>query len=129
MLRYNPNNENGTVYHTNHPVVNNDLKPWFAEYDPKQSEELKPVSSNSYLRFKAIENRMASKSEINDNSIKEALRSKDNEDNPVCKGNNGDGKGFTFASVIMTFSEKPTLQVLAGPPDQSDYETFVFSEK
>ncbi len=129
VVRYNPNNENGTVYHTNHPVSNDDLKPWFAKYDPNLKDELKPTSSNSYLRFKAVENRMTANSEISDVLIKEALRSKDNKNNPVCRTNNEDGKGFTFASVIMTFTKKPNIQILAGPPDESDYKIFKFSKK
>jgi len=129
VVRYDPNNENGTVYHTNHPVVNDDIKPWFATYDPNLEDDLKPTGSNSYIRFKAVENRMATHSEISDILVKEALRSKDNLDNPVCRANNKDGKGFTFASVIMTFAKKPNIQILAGPPDESDYAMFVFSNK
>lgn len=129
VVRYNPDNENGTVYHTNHPIVNDDVKPWFAQYDPNLKDELKPEGTNSQLRFKAVETRMTSGSKINDESIKEALRSKDNSDNPVCRSNNGDGRGFTFASVIMTFTKQPNIQVLAGPPDESDFEVFVFSNK
>lgn len=129
VVPYNPNNENGTVYHTNHPITNDDLKPWFAEYDPNLKDELKPTNSNSYLRFKAVENRMKANSVISDVLIKEALRSKDNKKNPVCRTNNEDGKGFTFASVIMTFTKQPTIQILAGPPDESDYTTFEFSKK
>jgi hypothetical protein len=128
VVRYNPNNENGTVYHTNHPVTNDDLKAWFAKYGPNLQDKLKPTNSDSYLRFKAVEKRMTAKSEISDVLIKEALRSKDNQKNPVYRTNNEDGKGFTFASVIMTFTKKPTIQILAGPPDESDYTTFEFSK-
>ncbi|WP_034057199.1 C45 family autoproteolytic acyltransferase/hydolase [Lacinutrix jangbogonensis] len=128
VVRYNPNNENGTVYHTNHPVANDDLKPWYAKYNPNLNDELKPTKSNSYLRFKAVESRMADNLEISDVLIKEALRSKDNVKNPVCRTNNKDGRGFTFASVIMTFTKNPNIQILAGPPDESDYKTFEFSK-
>lgn len=129
VVRYLPNNENGTVYHTNHPIVNDDIKSWFAEHDPNLKDELKPTSSNSYLRFTAVENRIKTKENLDDVSIKETLQSKDNKANPVCRTNNEDGKGFTFASVIMTLTNKPILQILAGPPDESNYKTFTFSEK
>ncbi|MFT4535328.1 MAG: isopenicillin-N N-acyltransferase-like protein [Saprospiraceae bacterium] len=129
VVRYNPNNKNGTVYHTNHPIVNDDIKPWFEKYHPNLKEELRPTSSNSHLRFKAVENRMKSKSEVSDVLIKEALRSRDNEGNPVCRTNNENGRGFTFASIIMTFSDNPHIQILAGPPDEAKYKKVEFTTK
>ena len=61
---------------------------------------------------------------VNDVLIKETLRSKDDKENPVCRApKNG---GFTFASVIMTLTGMPYLQVTAGPPDQSEYKRFDF---
>jgi hypothetical protein len=129
VVRFNPGNENGTVYHTNHPIVNDDIKPWFSDYDPNVKEELKPMNSNSHLRFKALEKRMADSSEGGERLIKETLRSKDDENNPVCRANEENGSGFTFASVIMTLNEKPNIQILAGPPDESDYIQVDFSAK
>jgi hypothetical protein len=128
VVRYSPNNENGTVYHTNHPIVNDDLKSWYEKNGPDLVDELKPSKTNSQIRFAAVESRMAAKAEISDSLIKEALRSKDNKDNPVCRTNNGDGRVFTFASVIMTFGPASNIQILAGPPDESDYTTFEFSK-
>ena len=129
IVRFNPMNENGTVYHTNHPVVNDDMKPWFEDYNPNAKEELRPTSSNTSLRFKAVENRMKSSPEIGDALIKEALRSKDDLDNPVCRTNKEDGRAFTFASTIMTLTGVPYVQILAGPPDESDYVRVDFSAK
>mgnify|MGYP003642237436 FL=1 len=123
VVRFNPNNDNGTVYHTNHPIVNDDMKPQFKRFDPNLKEELKPVKSNSYLRLKAVEKRMTSNTSINDVIIKEALRSKDDKNNPVCRANNN-GYGFTFASVVMTLLGEPSIQVVAGPPDESEYKTY-----
>lgn len=93
------------------------------------SDELKPVNSNSHLRFQAVENRMTAKLAVTDAVIKEALRSRDNEDNPVCRTNNENGHGFTFASVIMTLTAKPNIQILAGPPDESEYQRVEFKAK
>jgi predicted choloylglycine hydrolase len=129
VVRFNPENENGTVYHTNHPIVNDDIKPWFEKYDPNLSMDAKPINSNSYQRFQAVENRMASSLAADDSLIKETLRSKDNNENPVCRTNNNNGRGFTFASIIMTFTDKPYIQILAGPPDESDYTRVDFTKK
>lgn len=73
VVRFNPRNPNGTVYHTNHPLVNDDIKPWFEAFNPNLSEDLKTASSNNHLRFNAVENRMKSRKEIDNESIKEAL--------------------------------------------------------
>ena len=35
--------------------------------------------------------------------------------------------GFTFASVIMTLSDDPFLQLTVGPPDESEYKEYHFS--
>lgn len=129
VLRYNPMNENGTVYHTNHPVVNDDVKPWFEEYNPKLNKGSQATDSNSHLRFKALENRLKSIPEIGDSLIKETLRSRDDAENPVCRANNEDQLGFTFASIIMTLSSQPNIQILAGPPDEADYLRVDFSAK
>lgn len=129
VVRYNPMNENGTVYHTNHPIVNDDVKPWFKEFNPNVEADVQTTSSNSHLRFKAVENRMKSNSEIGVALIKETLRSKDDNDNPVCRANNRDGRGFTFASTIMTLTGTPNIQILAGPPDEADYVSVNFSAK
>jgi predicted choloylglycine hydrolase len=127
VVRFDPENPNGSVYHTNHPVVNNDLKPWHARYAPDQDVEELPLGSNSYLRFAALEKRIKEKGTITDTSIMEALRSKDDPDNPVCRNNIPGKGGFTFASTIMTLSDPPRLQVTSGPPDESDYKEYTFN--
>ncbi len=123
VVKFDPNNANGSIYHTNHPLVNNDVKEWFKKYDPSLAE--KPRESNSAIRLIAVQNRIAENPAVDEVLIKEALRSKDDSNNPVCRApKNG---GFTFGSVIMTLSGKPFLQVTAGPPDESAYKRFDFS--
>ena len=126
VVRYAPNNPNGTVYHTNHPMVNDDLKPWFEAFDPNLAEAEKPTDSNSFLRFQAVKNRVNSEETISDELLKAALRSRDDPAHPVCRTNLHNGGIFTFASVLMTVSGKPYLEILAGPPDESEYQRFDF---
>ena len=123
VVRFDPKNANGTIYHTNHPLVNNDVKDWYKKYVP--SLAVKPAENNSSIRLTAVRNRLAGNPVIDDSLIKEALRSKDDSNNPVCRApKNG---GFTFGSVIMTLSGQPFLQVTSGPPDESEYKRFDFS--
>lgn len=127
VIRFDPNNTNGTVYHTNHPIVNDDIKTWYEEYNPNLVD--KPVGSNSFIRLASVENRISKKPTINDYLIKETLRSKDDLNNPVCRTINSGGNGFTFASVIMTLTGNPNMQITKGSPDKSEYKKIEFSSK
>ena len=126
VVRFDPKNENGTVYHTNHPMVNDDIKPWFKQYDPLLTAEEKPTDFNSYYRLQAVEERMATASDIDETLITETLQSKDHPKNPVCRANRGGG--FTFSSIVMTMADSPFILITAGPPDESDYQRFDFDE-
>lgn len=125
VVRYNPENNNGIVYHTNHPLVNADVKPWFDQFDPSLAVNKK---TNSHYRFDALENRLGNATNVNDQFLVTVLSSKDNADNPVCRANDGRG-GFTFSSVIMIMDKEPSLKITAGPPDESEYQTFTFKTK
>ena len=127
VTRFDPKNANGTIYHTNHPLANDDVKDWFKKYDPTYKDAIDPGKSNSHIRLTAVQKRVKNATSINDIIIKEALRSKDDQDNPVCRApKNG---GFTFGSVIMTLTDVPFLQVTAGPPDESEYKKVEFLSK
>lgn len=124
VVRFDPGNENGIVYHTNHPLVNADVKEWYKEYDPSLTQN--PVTGNSTIRLKAVKDRLTASTFVDDGLLKQVLRSKDDINNPVCRvPKNG---GFTFGSVIMTLSGTPYLLVTAGPPDESEYKRVDFSK-
>lgn len=124
--QFDPKHENGTVYHTNHAIVNDDIWPWIEKL--KQDLGQNPMNNNSIIRLTSVQNRVAKKEKIDDSMIKETLRSKDDSDNPVCNSNDGKG-AFTFASVIMSLTEVPYLQITSGPPDKSEYKKVEFSKK
>lgn len=127
VIRFNPMNENGTVYHTNHPLVNDDVKPSYEKYNPNLPEESKPSKFNSLYRFEAVENRIATNKKLNESILMETLKSKDSKNNPVCRTNRNNGYGFTFASIVMAMSEQPYIKLTVGPPDESEYKRFDFS--
>ncbi len=124
VVRFKPENSNGTVYHTNHPLVNDDVKPLYAAHNPMLPHEQQPEPGNSHFRLEAVERRMVAEGAIDDETIKDILRSKDNEQHPVCRANQKKKSGFTFASVIMTLSDNPRLQIVAGPPDEGEYSIY-----
>jgi isopenicillin-N N-acyltransferase like protein len=127
VVRFDPGNKNQTVYHTNHPIVNDDVKPWFAQFDPKDLADSIASTSNSYIRLAALTTRVADTDAVTDDHIKEALRSKDDANNPVCRTIDPNKNGFTFASVVMTLTGEPFLQITAGPPSESEYLKVGFS--
>jgi isopenicillin-N N-acyltransferase like protein len=127
VVRFDPGNKNQTVYHTNHPIVNDDVKPWFAQYNPKDVVDTIPLTSNSYIRMAALTTRIADRDALTDDHIKDALRSKDDANNPVCRSLDPKKNGFTFASVVMTLTGEPYLQITAGPPSESEYLKVDFS--
>jgi len=127
VIRFDPQNTNGTIYHTNHPLANDDVKDWFKKFDPKSLDAIDPGKSNSHIRLTAVQKRVKDAASVDDILIKKTLRSKDDMDNPVCRSpKNG---GFTFGSVIMTLTGNPFLQVTAGPPDESEYRKIEFTAR
>ena len=125
VVRFNPENANGTVYHTNHPLVNDNLKSWYEAFQPKLLNESLQATSNTHIRFSSLENGIKNKQEITPQNIMNVLRSKDDPLNPVCR-TWAPGKGFTFASTIMVLGDPPKMHITAGPPDESEYRIYGF---
>ncbi|MGB5243571.1 MAG: C45 family peptidase [Lutimonas sp.] len=126
VVRYDPENANGTVYHTNHPVVNDHVKQWYEAYHPQTIDGGLAAMSNSYIRFNSLVKGIKTAEDIKAETLMKVLRSKDDPNNPVCRNWN-EKRGFTFASTIMTLGEDPFLLVTAGPPDESEYLQINFS--
>lgn len=118
----------GIVYHTNHPIVNDDIKPWYKDYYQKFLEGT-TQNRNSEIRFASLKKRANETGPKDDLFIKTTLRSKDDSNNPVCRTHLSTMHGFTFGSVILTLSDKRLMEVTAGPPDESEYQTFSFKQK
>jgi isopenicillin-N N-acyltransferase-like protein len=126
VVRFIPVAGGTPVYHTNHPLANDHLKPWWAKRTRQMTPEERKYD-NSSVRFASLETRVAkSSNDITEQKIKETLRSRDSEWNPVCRSLKSGGAGFTFGSTIMTLSEHPSLQVTCGPPDVSEYVLYTF---
>jgi len=109
------------VYHTNHPLANDDLKPWHEKQIKAMTLEEKN-KGDSEVRLNSLETRLRKPaSAINEQVIKETLQSKDSMDHPVCRSVAAGGGWFSFGSTIMTLSDKPFFQVTMGPPDSNKF--------
>ena len=115
------------VFHTNHPLVNDDQS-IYKEFLKRLPSEKKPKSlSNSEIRLKALEIRLKNPSKmITVETAKAALSSKDDPDNPVCKYKPKKGKGNGQRSLVMVLSEPPVLHLSPGPPCLTEFKTFKF---
>jgi isopenicillin-N N-acyltransferase-like protein len=119
-----PDGGGDIVYHTNHPLVNDNhsarYAAWLKQQDPHQTR-----SGDSPTRYQALEARFKKAgANVGSEQIKAALRSKDSERHPVCRPVTPDAPIFTFGSTIMTLSERPVLEVAMGPPDENPYTRF-----
>jgi len=126
VVRFFPNEGNQVVYHTNHALVNHDVKKWYADYHKKVLAG-ETRNRNSEVRFALLEEQFNKLPEdISTGMIKTTLRSKDNERNPVCRIFREGRGGFTFSSVLYTLGGRRSVQLTYGSPDQSEYKEYFF---
>jgi len=120
--------QTGLVYHTNHALVNHDVKSWYSdEHRRILAGEIK--NTNSTIRFDALAKRLDKPiDKISLQVIKATLRSKDNEEYPVCRTYEEGGELFTFSSAIITLTGRPSIQLTYGAPDQSEFQEYFFTK-
>lgn len=124
VARYAPEELQGRVFHSNHPLVNrdgNNLMP-----------EAKRRNENTVSRFNSIYNRLGNVSQpVCLDDIKAALSAHDDPNNPVSRVMNPDNSksamGYTAGSSIYEFGDIPCLHLAAGPPCETDFKLFEFS--
>jgi hypothetical protein len=114
----------GFIYHTNHPLANDD-------YSEEGSVEMHQpsFSDSTRTRYEALKTHLAADlGESVVDLIKETLRSRDSDVNPVCRGLKDRRSTFTYGSTIMVLSgQQPYLLAAPGPPDRYEYATFRFA--
>jgi predicted choloylglycine hydrolase len=130
ITRFAPDPENySLVYHTNHAIANDDVKPWYRDYHKKMSAG-EAQSDNSFIRFTSLQKWLnTSESNISDDIIKRTLRSKDDLLNPICRTYKNGNRSFTFSSVVLTLGKSPSIQLTNASPDQSEYILHTFKGK
>jgi len=116
------------VYHTNHPLVNDDT--WLSPDNPEKiAPELRERFvlgiENSKTRFRTLEKRLKNPAEsLTVKSVKDILSSHDPAEYPICRH---DERGnITTFSMIMTLTDSPKLYAAPGPPCKTEYKTFQF---
>ncbi len=125
VVELTPASDTHSIYHTNHPIVNDDYNAKYKEFLGK-TEGKKEFYSNSYVRLQSLEMRLKDVEKIDIDIIKSTLSSKDSAENPVCRSYNESMPFFTFGCTIMVLSESPELHVAPGPPDITPFQVFRF---
>jgi isopenicillin-N N-acyltransferase like protein len=117
------------VYHTNHPLQNDDVKPWHRAMAQVRAAAGSGKGS-SETRLESLGRRLGrGAGEIDADVIKETLRSKDSASYPVCRAVKAGSEVFTFGATVMTLSGRPSLEVTMGPPDANPFVRLSFSEE
>lgn len=118
------------VYHTNHPLVSDDL--WLegkniAMVAPQLRESFKKGRINSETRLEALKKRLGDTSKpVTVETAKSILSSHDDPEYPVCRhGRPGQGDITTF-SLIMVLKPSPEFHVAPGPPCKTEFRTYTF---
>lgn len=131
VVRYLPKGEKSSlVYHTNHAIVNNDIKEWHVNFHKLVLGADGAKRTDSGIRFATLENRLNKPAEeLSVEAIKSTLRSKDHAIIPVSRPHMGERMVFTFSSVIYSSGACPSVLVSCGPPDKFAYYEHFFSNK
>jgi hypothetical protein len=123
---FTPNGGAGVVWHTNHPLVNDDYNAGHRQALAKKETEKK--EANTRARLQALEKRWGKDAPAPGlELIKTTLASKDSPEFPVCRPFKNKKENCTFAATIMVLAAKPELHVAPGPPDVQPYRTLTFA--
>jgi len=124
VVRYIPVNHPERVFHSNHPLVNQD------ETDLLPIEKRR--SPNTLARLASISQRLGdNKQPVTLAAIKAALAAHDDAENPVSRVlgqcTQGNAIGYTAGASIYEFSAPPRLHLAAGPPCETGFDVFEFN--
>jgi len=116
------------VYHTNHPLVNDDQGIYQEILKDLPAKDRPKSPGNSEIRLASLEKRLKDPSQrITVETIKSILSSRDDPQNPVCRQKPADGGGgCTFGCIIMELSASPQISLAPGPPCSSEFRVYKF---
>jgi hypothetical protein len=124
--RFKPAGREDVVWHTNHPLVNDDCNAPYRELRA-DSTGLEKREADTRARLCCLEKRATDGLWRRDEDLVQLiLRSQDPPEHPVSRPKKDKSGSFTFASTIMVLSDKPVLHFTFGPPDRTPYEHLSF---
>jgi isopenicillin-N N-acyltransferase like protein len=139
VARFTVSNNPGVIFHTNHPLVNNDFNPKYEtllrdrqrgeKTDHGYHEAVEFMEQNSGTRFSALERELGAlpAEKVTIEKIKSILASHDSPDHPVCMDLGDETKLASIVSAVIELSDQPLFHVAFGPPDVTPYRTYSFA--
>jgi len=124
VSRFMPRPDARRVYHTNHPLVNDDQSIYkeIIEKLPPEKRPMKP--SNSEVRFDFLARNLGdTTSRIGVEEVKSMLASTEV---PICFDGKESDDLFTLGCLIMELSSPPVLHLSPGPPCTTPFRTYRF---
>lgn len=127
VCRYVPDTGANRVVHTNHPLVNTDLRLSGLEKlsQPIQTERNKK-ENNTTTRFNCISERLGTTNPVSIETARAILSSHDAQDAPVCNHPKPESQGATMMGMIMEFTSPPVLHVASGRPCEIEFSAHTF---
>lgn len=114
------------VYHTNHPLANDDQGIYRKILEQTPPEKRPKGRSNSEVRQDFLAGRLKDTSKrITVDTVKSILGSREI---PICFENKEGSRGFTFGCLIMELASQPALHLSPGPPCSIPFQTFRFRQ-
>ena len=113
---------NTHVYHTNHPLANDDLQPRAGKSGPATAGEptdTRSPMSNSEQRFAYLEQTVGGTAPPHTVPEVQAVLSTCTA--PINVGRAGSGDGMTLGSLVMELTTPPVLHYAPGPPAETAY--------
>jgi hypothetical protein len=120
-----PYPEADRVYHTNHPLVNDDQslhERRIAQMPHKMHEKFQD-SLTTYARFESLEKHLGNPGDTV--SVDKARAALSSHDGPVCR-HKETGASITLGCLIMELMPSPTLHLAPGPPCSTPFTTYTF---
>jgi predicted choloylglycine hydrolase len=124
VIKFTPYEGATRVYHTNHPLVNDDQSVYKELRKKYPLKEKRKGPSNSEVRFNFLEKELKDPSKkITEETIKSILGS---HEVPICFHKETGGGEMTFGCLIMSLSSSPVLHLAPGPPCSTEFSVYKF---
>ncbi len=113
VAKFEPLGCEGRIFHTNHPLVNNDYRLPPFKFKGERT---------TFARFDFMAYRLKASNRFTIDSAKMLFRSYFG---PICANNPGTHLGgMTLFSSIFELTSNPVLHITVGPPSRNEYQTY-----
>jgi isopenicillin-N N-acyltransferase-like protein len=133
IVAYEPGGKSERLFHTNHPLVNDDYDPIRMGIISRRAQAPDtPFPRSSYLRWASLQMRLwDTRNPVTVEQVKAAFAACDDPEYPVCCGadsNPSDPQiGFSLVSCIWELEEgNPRVHIASGPAKDAPFRTFAF---